>query len=178
MSATPAAGLSIWLLPEAAQASLLDAIIMALSPHFLTPPFTAHVTLQGDLTLNESAGRALARSLSATRPALELALAGIGSSEAFFRSLYLPLQADAGFDALQAHCARLSATSAGLSPFPHLSLAYGDPREGIDRLALAAPHRARLEALGTLRLDRLVLARSAKDIPIADWQILDSFPLA
>lgn len=177
MSTTPAAHLSIWLLPAVAQAAVLDACIAALSPRFLTPPFTAHVTLQGDLALDESQGRALAQALAREQPALTLARQALASSPHFFRSLYLELAPDAAFDALQAACAGLSGTRHGLSPFPHLSLAYGEPREAVPRTTLAAPHHPVLNALGPLRLDRLALVHSSKDVPIADWRLLEILPL-
>ncbi len=178
MSATPSASLSIWLLPSDAQARLLDAAVIQLAPFFLTPPFTAHVTLQGDLALDDAQGQELAQTLARQLPAITLAQQGLASSPHFFRSLYLQLAPDAAFDAMQAACAALSGTRQGLSPFPHLSLAYGEPRDEADRLVLATPQLGAIEALGPIRLDHLVLARSSKDIPIADWRILARFALA
>ena len=71
--------------------------------------------------------------------------------------------------------AQAFATDAGLSPFPHLSLAYG---------TLAADAKDRLAAEFAARIprwivfDRLAIALSGKGVGIASWRVLQTFALA
>jgi len=87
----------------------------------------------------------------------------------------LPPRAD--FDRLRSSAAALTGTTDGLAPFPHLSLAYGEPADPADKPALLQRHARLADARPALRFDRLVIARSAKSLPVAEWTLLESFAL-
>jgi hypothetical protein len=102
-------------------------------------------------------------------------VARVEHSEHFFRCLYLRFAAEPAFDALQRAAQDLSGTAQGLSPFPHLSLAYGPPHP--DKLQLC--ERLSAEFSGQeIRFDRLAICRSSSKLPIADWDCLAQYALA
>ncbi len=170
------AELSIWLLPEPAQIAALGALVDALAPGFCGAAFMPHVTVQGDLDRPADALRRDLAALAADTPVLAAPVAALEHGPHFFRCLLLRLDAGAAFEALQQRAAAFNGTRDGLSPYPHLSLAYGTASAA----ALAGVPRAAIERdwLGrTLRLDRLALVRSSQSVPIADWQPLAIHPL-
>ena len=75
---------------------------------------------------------------------------------------------------MQAAARRCTRTSMGLSPYPHLSLAYGEPHPDNDRLAAVLSE----EFSGReIVFDRLALCRSSKNIAINDWQRVAHYAL-
>jgi len=168
---------SLWLMPRADDAAALDALIAELAPRFGSAIFRAHVTVQGDLATPLEPLRTIAATLAAACPVLDWPLAGVASSPHYFRSFYLELQPHADFDRLRSTAAALSGTTDGLAPFPHLSLAYGDPTDPADKPPLLQRHARMLDAKPALRFDRLVIARSAKSLAVANWSVLESFAL-
>ena len=64
---------------------------------------------------------------------------------------------------------------ASLSPFPHLSLAYGNlpVRE---KIARSRPLAGAIEGR-TIKFDRLAVALSGKDIPVDEWRVVATVQL-
>lgn len=173
---TPGAEHSIWLLPEAAQLAALTTLVGALAPGFCGAAFMPHVTVQGDLARPLDALQRDVAALAAQTPALTVPVTALEHGPHFFRCLLLRLDAGAAFDALQQRSAALNATRAGLSPYAHLSIAYGDATTA----ALGRVPRATIERdwVGhLLRLDQLAVVRSSQSVPIADWRVLARFAL-
>lgn len=164
-------------MPRADDAASLDALIAELAPRFAVEAFRAHVTVQGDLATPLAPLRTIAATLAAACPLLDWPLAGIAGSPHYFRSFYLELPPHADFDRLRSTAAALSGTTDGLAPFPHLSLAYGEPADPAVKPALLQRHARMVDARVALRFDRLVIARSAKSLAVADWSLLESFAL-
>ena len=174
MDANAVAEYSLWLLPCADDALWLTAMIDDLAPRFGTPPFIAHVTVQGDSVLSCEGLSALARSLAQTIPVLRWPIADVASSAHYFRMLYLAFASSDDFARLQQGAVAATQTRVGLSPFPHLSLAYGNHA---DRAAARASELDASLQGRTLTFDRLAVARSSCTVPIADWRIAASFAL-
>ena len=168
---------SLWLMPCADDATALDALIADLAPRFAGEAFRAHVTVQGDLTTPLEPLRTIAATLASACPLLDWPLAGVAGSPHYFRSFYLELPPRADFDRLRSTSAALTATTDGLAPFPHLSLAYGEPADPTTKESLLRRHARMVDARPALRFDRLVIARSAKSLPVAEWSLLESFAL-
>ena len=61
------------------------------------------------------------------------------------------------------------------SPFPHLSLAYGHASDATRRLR---DDLAGTFAGGEIVFDRIALVYSSKDVPIAEWRVLELRTLA
>ena len=166
---------SLWLLPCADQLAELIALVTQLAPEFGTPAFVPHVTIQGDLAISLDTLAAHTQMLAAASPALCWPVHSVASSAHFFRCLYLRFPGAQAFDALQRAALACTGTASGLSPFPHLSLAYGQ---------LQAQQQALLDALNTrfagqaMRFDRIAICRSSKDVPIDEWEVLLDYPLA
>jgi len=163
------AELSLWLLPEIAWATRLDALVKQLAPSFGCPVFQAHMTVQGDLGVSQGALEAVLD--SAKCMPLEFELAGVETSEAYFRSFYLRLRDNPDFRTLQTQVSTQTGTGVGLSPFPHVSLAYGEPADP----AVKSRWKEVLASAGlpmTLRFDRLALVRSSRQVPIGQWAVL------
>lgn len=149
-------------------AQRLDALVARLAPSFACPVFQAHLTVQGDLA---GSGISLEEILrSAGLMSMEFELKGIGTSSAYFRSFYLEFCALPDFCRLQKRIAEQTGTEIGLAPFPHVSLAYGEPPvQGVKELLRT--DQALCELPRRIRFDRLALVRSSKNVPIEQWAV-------
>jgi hypothetical protein len=160
---------SIWLLAREDQQGALRERVRELAPRHEGHLFEPHVTLQGDLPLALDAARTLVDHLAATTPVLHWPVRAVEGTEHYFRSLYLRLDAGDAFERLCRACATASGSEDGLSPYAHLSLAYGPTRGDAAalRASLFAPFAAQ-----PLVLDRIALARSGKAVPIEAWSLV------
>lgn len=165
---------SIWLMPCAADRVELQALVDELAPQFGQPAFVPHVTIQGDLALPFETVVAHARSLSMGCEELSWAVEEVERSEFFFRCLYLRFAANATFDGLQHEAQALTGTAEGLSPYPHLSLAYGQVQP--KQVALFEALRSRFKGR-RLVFDHLSVCLSSKHTPIAEWACVFETPL-
>ncbi len=166
-------GVSIWLVPEEEEASLLRRLILGLAERLGTPAFEPHVTLLPGLPgpaekIVLTTGQLLAADLEAM--AVPLGPAEGGPQP--FRCLYLPIALT--FRLVHAHALFRSAFAPGDDePFaPHLSLAYGrldeEQKRGLrGEIAALAPARLRLGALEVVRTEGSV----------EKWQSVARFPL-
>jgi 2'-5' RNA ligase len=165
---------SIWLLPAAVQETTLADTVRRLSGELGGAVFAPHLTIQGDLTLPLEQLRGFTAELAGRFETQRWPVTAVESSAHFFRCLYLRFASTPGFESLQGALQALSKSTDGLSPFPHLSLAYGN--------AGPAHIQARADLAGEFTtqeivFDRLSICRSSKNIAIADWQNLSLFPL-
>lgn len=165
---------SIWLMPSAADAAMLQALVNELAPQFGQPSFVPHITIQGDLVLPLETVAAHTRQLAATCSAQTWPVQEVQRSDFFFRCLFLRFADHAVFDGLQQQSQALSGTAEGLSPYPHISLAYGQVQP--HQLALVDALRARF-AGRSIHFDRLSVCLSSKDTPIANWRCVFDAPL-
>jgi 2'-5' RNA ligase len=166
---------SIWLLAHAEQHAALRRRVEQLAPRHAGHVFEPHVTLQGEVPLDFAAACRLVDRLAAATPVLHWPVRAVESTEHYFRSLYLRLDAGPAFDAMRRLSAERSGTDEGLSPYAHLSLAYGATRGD----AAALRERLGREHVGqAIEFDRLVLARSGQAVAIADWRVLHEASLA
>ena len=165
---------SIWLLPEAAQLARLTAIVNDLAERFGSQNFIPHVTIQGDLAMPFDALTEAVQHVANGHTAQHWPVKGIDGSEHFFRNLYLRFDVCAAYLSMKQSMQRVSGTADGLSLFPHLSLAYG-LTDAQKTAALFAELRTWFT--GPMRFDRMVIARSSKNVPIADWEYLAEFAL-
>jgi 2'-5' RNA ligase len=160
---------SVWLLARDDQQQELVRRVRELAPQHDGHVFEPHLTIQGDLALPDDAARALLRELAVATAVQHWPVRAVESTAHYFRSLFLRLDAGPAFDAMRRHCAERSGTEAGLSPYPHVSLAYGPARGD----APALRERLQREHAGqTLVFDRIVLARSGQAVAIEDWAVV------
>ena len=165
---------SIWLLPEAGQEATLTRTVSRLSDELGGAVFAPHLTIQGDLALPLEELAAFTAELAGRVDVQRWPVIMVENSAHFFRCLYLRFATPPGFELLQGAVRAMSKTTDGLSPFPHLSLAYGDagPHHVQARAALAG------ECIGRdIVFDRLAISRSSKNLAIADWKNLALYPL-
>lgn len=169
------AAYSLWLMPREADLLLLGAEVGRLAPEFGEPVFLPHVTIQGDLDMDLDVLQLHAERIAAGLGPLHWPVRAVESSAHFFRCLYLRFDSTPAFEAMQRAAAAATGTVTGLSPYPHLSLAYGQMRPHHEPLLQAAGRRF----VGQdLVFDRLRVVRSSKDIPITEWRGLHDYPLA
>jgi 2'-5' RNA ligase len=166
---------SLWLMPCAAQAADLHALVVKLSAAFATPPFLPHMTVQGDLTARLAEVSAMAATVAAALPAQHWPVRGIEQSDAWFRAFYLAFEPRPAFTDALAAAERASGTRNGLSPFPHVSLAYGT-LDATRKEALRNSIAARVPA--AITFDRLVVALSGSTVGVPSWRALETFALA
>jgi hypothetical protein len=167
---------SIWLMPCVAEAKVLNRLIARMAPAFGTPAFGAHATVQGDLAMPRAVLGETLQVLARQTETLVCPIRALGVSPHFFRSLYLELEHSGAFDVLQDAAGLLTGCREGRSPFPHVSLGYGTPANLKYRQALLRLDAGRA-ATQCLHFDRLALVRSSKNVPIAAWEVLDSYAL-
>lgn len=166
---------SVWLVPAEPVASQLADVVASLAPVFGTPAFVPHVTLQGDLTLRlHEVARALAQ-LARTLPVQHWTISGIDTSAVYWRSFYLAFADAPGFAPALEQLVALTGTTVAVSPFAHLSLAYG-PLSDERKATLRTTTLAQLPR--TLAFDRVVVALAGKTVGVPSWRVLESFALA
>ena len=166
---------SVWLLPDAATEPVLMETIARLSVLLGSPGFAPHVTVQGDIALPLEHLREPVQRWADSCPPLRWPVAQVECGAQFFRCLYLRFPASAAFTTLQAFAHSSTGTSRGLSPFPHLSLAYGDPQaDNAGLRSVLADEFGGREVV----FDQLAIFRSSKSVPIPQWECLAQFPLA
>lgn len=165
---------SIWLLPAATHEALLAETVARLSTLLRGPAFVPHVTVQGDIALPKERLATALGMLARRIPAQCWKVQAVEHTPHFFRCLYLRLAAGPAFADLQAAAQRCTRTRKGLSPYPHLSLAYGDPHPG--NATLARTVATEFDGAEIL-FDRLALYRSSRQVPIAQWEPLYTFPM-
>jgi hypothetical protein len=165
---------SIWLLPAAAQEATLAGTVDRLCGTLGGAVFAPHLTVQGDLALPLEELSGFAAGLAHRVEVQRWPITDVENSAHFFRCLYLRFAATPGFEMLQSATRAFAKTSDGLSPFPHLSLAYGNagPAHIQARADLARDFHAQ-----EIVFDRLSICRSSKNVAIADWQNLALYPL-
>ena len=166
---------AIWLLPRADQQAALQQLVRELAPRHEGHLFEPHVTLQGDLPLARGPASELVDRLAGSTSALQWPVQAVEGTEHYFRALYLRLTAGPAFDALCEQCVDASSYREGLSPYAHMSLAYGPTRGDVTGLR---SELARAWAGQTLVLDRVALCRSGQAVPIEAWELLHVRPLA
>lgn len=166
---------SLWLLAEPVAQDRLVDLVDALAPRFATRTFVPHVTVQGDLRRRLKDVTTAAAALAASLPVQRVAVRGIEQSMHYYRAFYLAFDGFEAFAPLIRRSAEAFASDDGLSPFPHLSLAYGTL--GADAKAAIAREVA-ADVPATLTFDRLAVSLSGQSVGIASWRVLETFALA
>jgi hypothetical protein len=167
---------SLWLLPAREEAEELGATMRELALLFGIPAFAPHATLHGDLGLEPEKIRKAGRDLAAGLAPLELRVRAVELSPEYFRSLFLRFEDDEEFSKLQELSAERFRTRRGLSPFPHLSLSYGEGPGRSDREALAEQLSFRFQGRRIV-FPSIAFAESSSEIPIDQWKVLEEYPL-
>jgi 2'-5' RNA ligase len=170
----PPAQYSVWLLPDTQSEARLLETVARLSVLLGGPGFVPHLTVQGDIALPMERIHALVERMARQCGPLCWTVGRVECSPHFFRSLYLRFPPMAEFAQLQQLARRQTATAQGLSPFPHLSLAYGDTHPGNTGLCdiLAEEFNGQ-----QITFDQIAVCRSSKSVPIPQWECLVRFPL-
>jgi len=153
----------------------LTATVSRLSTELGGPFFAPHVTIQGDVALTPDQLRPTLARIAAQTPVQHWPVALVDGTPHFFRCLFLRFDLHQAFQELQAATQLLTDTAHGLSPFPHLSLAYGDALEAYarERQLLAGDFEEQI-----IVFDRLAVCHSSSHVPIEDWVVLEQLPLA
>ena len=162
---------SLWLMASPADEAMLASLVGALSQRFGTPPFTPHLTLQGDTTMPPAELARAVEAAAGTVAAFAEPVALIEGGETFFRSFYARFAVSPSLAAL-----KRTLDSEGLGSFmPHVSLLYG-PVEPVAKAAAIAEVNAQF-AGRHIRFERIGVVTSGQDIPIAEWRVVASVPL-
>jgi hypothetical protein len=168
-----ASGISLWLVPEGAEADLFARLIDGLASRLGTPGFAPHVTLLPSLAGREGEVVRRAREMASTLEPHGLPLGPIEGRSEYFRCLYLRVPETLRLLTTRAQ-ARLTFPATREAPFePHLSLVYGglspEARESlIAELAPRVPARLACTVLEVVRTEGTA----------ADWHSLARFDLS
>jgi hypothetical protein len=166
---------SIWLLPRADHEAALTATVSRLSTELGGPYFAPHVTIQGDVALTPDQLRPTLARIAVDTPVQHWPVALVDGTPHFFRCLFLRFDLHQTFKDMQAATQLMTGTDHGLSPFPHLSLAYGDAHEAYARQRQLLADDFAQKAIV---FDRLAICRSSSHVPIAEWVVLEQLSLA
>jgi hypothetical protein len=166
-----ARGLSLWLVPPAAEAKRLAGVIGDLARRLGSPPFRPHVTLVPGL---RHAPASLGAGLLALGPlpAPEVRLFRVGDSVSYFQCLFLEAAPDLPLVELR-RCVLAALGSRAAAFFPHLSLAYAALPSGARR-ALATE----LAPLAPLRFKAVALEIWKTEGEVGEWSRLAVLPLS
>jgi len=167
---------SIWLMPEAAWGREFSAIVETLAARFSAPRFVPHLTIIGGRPFSRAdLARRVAPIAAASAP-IETSILGVALGTSFFRSFYALFPAEGPLLELKRRTdlAVLGADSAEF--MPHVSLLYG-PVPQHPKAEAAVEMRARL-ADRRVRFERIEIVRSGDEVPIAEWETVDSFALS
>jgi hypothetical protein len=159
---------SIWLMPAPQDGEILATIVADLSRRFGTPLFTPHLTVKGDTDMTLPTLAPEVAQAAGAVAAFSEAVAGIETSETFFRSFYARFAIAPALAALKQ---RLDGQAQDAF-IPHVSLLYG-PVEASAKAAAATEISARL-AGRAIRFDRLCVVTSGQDVPIDQWHIVET----
>lgn len=162
---------SLWLMPCPEDEAFVASLIGELATRFGTPNFTPHLTLRGDTNATSEHLHDDARAAAAASQPFAEPIAGIETTQAFFRAFYLRFAVSAQLLGLKQ---RLDAQETERF-MPHVSLLYGNLPEMV-KAPVSVEFVQRL-AGRTITFDRICIVRSGQDIPIADWTIQTSVPL-
>ena len=165
---------ALWLLPGPDHEPTLVETIARLSALMGGAHFEPHVTIQGDIGLPLSTLQQLARSLAGQTPVQRWNIDAVVADDHFFRCLVLRLAPGDAFDTLQRTVAAAAGTTAGQSPYPHLSLAYAQPHPDNQRLCGVLSDQF---ANRPLTLDRIAVVRCSSQLPVPHWAIESTYPL-
>jgi Cyclic phosphodiesterase-like protein len=175
VAADAQAAYSLWLVAERETQDRLTDLVAVLAPRFATRAFTPHVTIQGNLRRRLKDVRGVAAALAEGTAVQQAPVRGIERSTHYYRAFYLAFERLDAFAPLARGSAQAFATDEGLSPFPHLSLAYGalddDARDALAREVAA-------EIPASIVFDRLAVALSGSSVGIASWRVIETFALA
>lgn len=163
---------SIWLMPSDEDGVLLAGIVSGLSQRFGTPLFTPHLTVRGDTDMPLPALAAAIAAAAREVAAFSETVAGIETSETFFRSFYARFAIAPPLAALKQ---QLDGQATEIF-MPHVSLLYGPVAAG-PKAEAAAEVTASL-AGRSIRFDRLCVVTSGQDVPIDQWCVIETATLA
>jgi len=162
---------SIWLIPTPNWQPVFREEVRRLSGELQTEAFEPHVTVLGDIAAQiEELGDIVPR-LAAELPPFELSIANVEGMDLHFRALYLRMIDHPRFDLLCRRATSVIDRPLSVSPYPHLSLAYGklsaEVRGGLCDDLLP---RFRDVMIG---FDRLALVRASSSLSAHEWRIAD-----
>ena len=165
--------LSLWLVPDAAARSRLEAVILELASRLRAPAFRAHVTLLGSVRLDEPQALEAAQQAARRTPPMRVTLARVADDSAYYRCVFL--QAEATPELLGAHQRARRALGEGPDRFfPHLSIVYGRFDEATRRELVAQVERA-LELPLVVEATRIEVYETRGAPP--SWRLCGGFPL-
>ncbi len=164
---------SLWLVPEEAARSRLDAVIVELASRLRTPAFRAHVTLLGSVRQEEAQALEAAQKAARQTPPMRLTLARVVHDPEYYRCVVL--EAEATPELLGAHQRARRALGGGPDRFrPHLSMVYGRFDEATRR-ELAVQVERTLEPPLVVEATRIEV-HETRGAP-SSWRLCGSFPL-
>lgn len=167
---------SIWLCPEPDVVRSFDAEIATLSARAGTDPFEPHVTLLGDLATAPDATLEACRTHIASLGPIRAEVSGVTQTNAYYMALFLDVAVSPAIDGARMAIEHDLGEVSGEPLRPHLSLAYGLVPE-----ALTPAEKRRLQERFSglcFALSHVTLVSAAKGVPVSDWRVLCSIPLA
>jgi hypothetical protein len=171
-----AAASSIWLIPTSEWLSVFREEIWRLSRELQTEAFEPHVTVLGDIAAEVKELRDIVPRLAGGLPPFELLVSHVEGMDLHFRALYLRMIDHPRFHLLCRQAASAIDRPFSVSPYPHLSLAYGRLSADVRR-DLCDNLFPRFRDV-RIPFDRLALVRASSSLLVDEWRVADCRLLA
>ena len=167
---------SIWLMPAADDAAMLERLVEDLAGRFNAPRFQPHLTLVEDMERSVEDLAPLVVRVSEGVASFEAPVAEIGVSDLFFRSFYARFAAEGPLLELKRRAIDKILPGDIAEFMPHISLAYGVEDTFAKRDAVVEAENLLLGK--PVRFDRICVVASGKELPIESWAVRAESPLS
>ena len=157
---------SLWLMFDEDASADLRADISALATELGGMAFPPHLTLIGDMGLGIEEAEEIAGTFKGHVPG-QLQSTGLGTSPSYFMAVHVAVRLPERVERMRRELARRVHGNGVAMDAPHVSLAYG--RYLPEQLQRASAMLGKKYTSRRLPVGRLSIVRSAKSIPIADW---------
>ena len=162
---------SVWLCLSETDNQFLSRIIASFCNLTGTANFQPHVTVLGDIDAPPVEALGLCREIFSGVPPISARVTDVASSSAYFMSLFLDLEVPDVLGSCRRRLAKDLQVEEPGAFRPHISLAYGlsdeqRGQEGIIGLTTGLIGRQ-------FTLSQVACVSSAREIPIAQWRVMD-----
>ncbi|EKD91448.1 MAG: hypothetical protein ACD_30C00005G0016 [uncultured bacterium] len=162
---------SIWIVPSGDVKKKLEGVILDLSQKYNSPVFEPHMTLLGDISVDEKSVLEKAKILTSKIKPFTVELGEISFSTTYFQSVFVRIKSNA--ELMNANLAAKEIFGVDNNVFmPHISLLYGDyDMELREKVA----KEIKLPSNLSFNVDKLVIIPSFPEPK--DWKHLAKLPL-
>ena len=161
---------SIWLVPEGGKREFYQKLIEALGREHKGPIFVPHITVLGNIRMEEEEVLLKLRELAGLHHPLSVTLNEVAAGNEFYRCVFAKAEKTPSLLQLYTDACRvLEITPEDF--MPHLSLLYGEYDMSLKKKIAAG-----IEIHDTLYLDSLFIYETSPNLNPQDWRLVGKIP--